>query len=83
MARWTKDGWELLEGIAFNAYAFTGFKMSALKVIDDAKRVCSIAEANPGIGKNIKNILVKTASGIHFMKAKFLFGNSMTMACCS
>ena len=57
MARWTKDGWELLEGIAFNAYAFTGFKMSALKVIEDANRVCSIAEANPGIGKNIKNII--------------------------
>lgn len=56
MARWTKDGWELLEGIAFNAYSFTGFKMSALKVIEDANRVCSIAEANPGIGKNIKNI---------------------------
>lgn len=56
VARWTKDGWELLEGIAFNAYAFTGFKASALRVIEDAKRIGNLVEANPGIGKNIKNI---------------------------
>jgi hypothetical protein len=56
MARWTKDGWELLEGIALNAYAFTGFKASALKVMEDATRVCGIVEANPGIGKMVKNV---------------------------
>lgn len=56
MARWTEDGWELLEGIALNAYAFTGHKTSASNVMSDARRVCKIVEANPGIGKQIKNI---------------------------
>ncbi len=56
MARWTKDGWELLEGIAFNAYAFTGFKASALRVMTDANRITNLVVANPGIGKNIKNM---------------------------
>lgn len=56
MARWTEDGWELLEGIALNAAAFTGFESSGRKVIEDALRVCEIIENNPGIGVLIKNI---------------------------
>ncbi len=56
MAKWTKEGWELLETIALNAYLFTGFRASALKVMEDAQSVCKIIEANPGIGKKIKNI---------------------------
>ena len=56
MARWTRDGWELLEGIALNAYAFTGHKTSAFNLINEAKRICNLVEANPGIGKNTKNI---------------------------
>lgn len=56
MAKWTKEGWELLETIALNAYLFTGFRASALNVMEDAQRVCKIIESNPGIGKKIKNI---------------------------
>ncbi len=56
MAKWTEDGWELLESIALNAYVFTGFKASASKVMEDAIRVCNIIEANPRIGNHIKNI---------------------------
>ena len=56
MASWTEEGWELLEGLALNAAVFTGFNQSAFRLIDDALRVCDIAEKNPGIGKKIKNI---------------------------
>lgn len=56
MARWTEDGWQLLEGIALNTSVFTGFPISGRKVIEDAHRVCKIIELNPGIGKNINNI---------------------------
>ena len=56
MARWTEEGWELLEGIALNAAVYTGFPESGRKVIDDALRVCALAEQHPGIGKKIKNI---------------------------
>lgn len=56
MARWTEDGWQLLEGIALNASVFTGFPSSGNKVIEDALRVCKLIELNTGIGINIKNI---------------------------
>ena len=56
MAKWTQEGRELLETIALNAYLFTGFRASALNVMEDAQRVFKIIEANPGIGKKIKNI---------------------------
>jgi len=56
VARWTEDGWQLLEGIALNASVFTGFPSSGKKVIEDALRVCKLIEQNTGIGKNIKNI---------------------------
>ena len=56
MARWTKDGWSQLEGIALNAFAFTGFKNSALIVIEDAIRISHLINSNPRIGKKIKNI---------------------------
>jgi len=72
MARWTKDGWELLEGIAFNAYIFTGFKASALKVMEDAARVCRIVMANPKIGKNVKNIFGEDRFWHPFHEGKIL-----------
>ncbi|MBI2605345.1 MAG: hypothetical protein HYW49_04620 [Deltaproteobacteria bacterium] len=56
MARWTEDGWELLETIALNAALFTGFESSAHKVMEDALRACTLIESNPGIGKKILNI---------------------------
>ncbi len=56
MAKWTEGGWELLEGLALNASAFTGFSVSGKNVIEDALRICKIIELNPGIGKNVKNI---------------------------
>lgn len=56
MARWTEEGWELLESIALNAFVFTGFKLSAVRVIEDAKRVVDLVEANPGLGKRVRNI---------------------------
>jgi hypothetical protein len=56
VARWTKEGWELLESIAINAYAFTGFRSSALRVMEEAKFVCELVETSPGIGKKMKNI---------------------------
>lgn len=56
MARWTEEGWELLESIALNAFVFTGFKLSAVRVIEDAKRVVDLVEANPGLGKRVRNV---------------------------
>lgn len=56
MARWTKEGWELLEGIALNAYAFTGFRLSAYKVLEEAKRISSLVDSNPRLGNKITNI---------------------------
>ena len=56
MARWTKEGWELLEGIALNAYAFTGFKLSAFKVLEDAKRISALVDSSPRMGNKIRNI---------------------------
>ena len=32
MAKWTEGGWELLEGLALNASAFTGFSVSGKNV---------------------------------------------------
>ena len=72
MARWTKDGWDLLEGIAFNAYVFTGFRASALRVMEDSARVCSIVESNPGIGKNIQNIFSEDRFWHPFHEGKVL-----------
>lgn len=56
MARWTEDGWQLLEGLALNASVFTGFSSSGQIVIEEALRVCKLVELNPGVGKVIKNI---------------------------
>jgi hypothetical protein len=72
VARWTEDGWQLLEGIALNTAVFTGFPSSGKKVIEDALRVCSLVELNPGIGKNIKNIFEEDRYWHPFHEGKVL-----------
>ncbi|MFA6236062.1 MAG: hypothetical protein WC635_01940 [Bacteriovorax sp.] len=73
MARWTEDGWQLLEGIALNTSVFTGFPSSGRKVIEDALRVCKLIELNPGIGKNIKNVFDEDRYWHPFHEGKVLF----------
>lgn len=72
MARWTEDGWQLLEGIALNTSVFTGFPSSGKKVIEDALRVCKLIELNTGIGKSIKNIFEEDRYWHPFHEGKVL-----------
>lgn len=76
MARWTQEGWESLETIAFNAYQFTGFRASALNVMRDAKRVCDLIQGHPGIGKSIKNIYNEDRYWHPFSEGKVLVWKS-------
>lgn len=72
MVRWSKIGWEQLETIAFNAYSYTGFKSSAINVMNDARRVGELIDNNPRIGQRVHNIFGEPRFWYTFHNGKVL-----------
>lgn len=72
MARWTKEGWALLNALADNAVAYTGYPSSGKSLMKDADDMCNQILHSKALWKKISNIHHEDRYWHPFHKGKVL-----------